>query len=485
MKDITIINLNMLYLRYENEVDTEHQLPLGPLYVIRALKDKGFDVEFLDYQFCKSDEPFSVDSLLEFVGPTPAPIIGFSCMFNLLPFTVLAAKAIKKRFPDRKIVLGGVGTTLIEEKLLERFAWIDVIVRGEGECTAPELLTALRKESDLSTVHGVSYRDESGIHRTPDRARINDLDNIPMPAFEEVTLKDFPAFSIMASRGCPYPCTFCSVAPAWNRISSRRSIQNVIEEMKFLRDKTGTNTFLFQDEFFISTKPRMMEFCQALQKAKLDVSWKCFGHVNLVDDEMMYTMSECGCTDLRFGIESGSSRILKILKKGFTQDKAADVVSRATRIFQTVDTFFIWGFPFETLSDFRETLLQMIGFRLMGARILPSLLSLLPATDIYSHLSAAEKNSLELCPYLVPEMVLTGHEQIAGGKVNIAKEHRPFFNLIRDNKDIFTGFYILNLEKSILPKLDLLRKYGFYFEEKDLNEDNEISKRQLAQFRAN
>ena len=392
MKDITLINLNMLYLRYENEVDAEHQMPLGPLYVVRALKDDGFNVEFLDYQFCLADDPFSMEAALEFVGPDPSQIIGLSCMFNLLPFTVLVAQALKSKFPDKVIVIGGVGTTHIEEKLLKRFEWIDIIARGEGERTAPELLAALLNSSDLSKVRGISYRDEDNcIHRTLDRPRIKNLDSIPFPAFEEVDLNDYPAFGIMASRGCPFPCTFCSVAPAWNRISKRRSVNNVIEEMKFLKEETGTETFLFQDEFFISTKPGMMEFCEALQIANLDISWKCFGHVNLVDDEMMYMMKDSGCTDLRFGIESGSTRILKLLKKGFDQEKAADVVARATRIFNTVDTFFIWGFPFETLQDFRETLFQMIAFRLLGARILPSLLSVLPATDIYMNLSIAEK----------------------------------------------------------------------------------------------
>ena len=484
MTDITIVNLNMLYLRYENEVDTERQLPLGPLYVTRALKDKGFDVEFLDYQFCKAADPFSTEAFVEFLGPRPASVIGLSCMFNLLPFTVLVAKAIKEKFPDKIIVIGGVGTTQIEEKILERFDWIDIIVRGEGEITAPRLLSALQGNADLSAVRGISYRCESGIRSTPDRPRIKNLSSIPFPAFEEINLNDFPAFGLMASRGCPYPCTFCSVAPAWDRISNRRSIDNVIEEMIFLNEATGNRNFLFQDEFFVSTKPRMMEFCEALLKANLDISWKCFGHVNLVDDEMMQTMSECGCTDLRFGIESGSTRILKLLNKGFVQEKATDVVSRATRIFQTVDTFFIWGFPFETMDDFRESLLQMIGFRLMGARILPSLLSLLPATSIYNNLTFDEKESLQLSPYLVPEMVLTGHEQINGGKVSIAREHQLFFNLIRNNKDIFPGFFVLNQEETILPKLELLRQHGFYNDGVNADKFVEAPRRQLAQFRS-
>ena len=124
--DITLVNMNMLLIRYGEEVDREFHLPLGCLYLIRALEDAGFGVDFRDYQMCQAGDPFDLDMFLAFLEE-PAPIIGLSCMVNLLPFTVLAARALKERYPDRTILLGGVGPKAVEDALLTRFPWISVI----------------------------------------------------------------------------------------------------------------------------------------------------------------------------------------------------------------------------------------------------------------------------------------------------------------------------------------------------------------------
>jgi radical SAM superfamily enzyme YgiQ (UPF0313 family) len=171
-------------------------------------------------------------------------------------------------------------------------------------------------------------------------------------------------------------------------------------------------------------------------------------------------MADTGCVELRFGIESGSDRILKLIKKGFTAAQALDVIPRAIDLFPRVDAFYIWGFPFETMDDFNQSLMQMISFRMMGARILPSLLSLLPQTEIYRQCVPAK--TLEFCPYLLPEFVLTGHETCHGLEVEIPARYRDYFDLIRAHPDIFSGFFHIDLEKNVLPKLELLRKFGFY-----------------------
>ena len=159
--DITLINLNMLFMRYGEEVERELHVPLGPLYLTRALEDAGFSVDFRDYQCVDSDQPFDMEVFLDFLHD-PAPVIGLSCMANLLPFTILAMRAIRARYPDRVLVLGGVGTKAVEEKLLTRFPWINIICRGEAERTAPELLHTIRRGGDLAAVAGLSFRTASG-----------------------------------------------------------------------------------------------------------------------------------------------------------------------------------------------------------------------------------------------------------------------------------------------------------------------------------
>jgi len=457
--DITLVNLNMLFMRYGEEVERELHVPLGPLYLARALEDAGYAVDFRDYQCVPSDEPFDMRVFLDFLRE-PAPVIGLSCMANLLPFTILAMRALRQQYPDRTLILGGVGSKAVEEKILTRFPWIDIICRGEGERTAPELLRTIQRRGDLSQVHGVSWRTDGRVCHNPDRQRIADLDSIPFPAFEKVDLKRYAGYGMMTSRGCPYPCTFCSVAPVWNLESHSRSPRNIVDEMVFLNREAGVDLFLFQDEFFVSGKTQVMKFCQELLASGSNVQWKAFGRVNLVDEEMMRAMADCGCIELRFGIESGSDRVLKLIKKGFTAAESLAVVPKAVEIFPRVDAFFVWGFPFETMEDFHQSLFQMVSFRMLGARILPSLLSLLPQTEVYRDWSG--RVPLEFCPYLFPEFVFTGHEVCHGGRIELPARHAEYFDLITGNPDIFPGFFHIDLEHNVLPKLNLLRQFGFY-----------------------
>jgi radical SAM superfamily enzyme YgiQ (UPF0313 family) len=352
-----------------------------------------------------------------------------------------------------------VGTNAVEDKVLQRFPWIDVIARGEGEETGPELLRAL-DGGDLATVRGISYRKNGSVAHNPDRPRIRNLDTIHFPAFQKVDLSRYQGYGMMTSRGCPYPCTFCSVVPVWNYESYSRSPENIVEEMALLHREAGVDLFLFQDEFFVSGKKQVLAFCRALDRSGLDVEWKAFGRVNLTDEEMMRAMADAGCLELRFGIESGSDRVLKEIRKGFTAAECLDLIPKAVRIFPRVDAFYVWGFPFETMEDFNQTLFQMVACRMLGARILPSLLSFLPQTEIFKRWG--QNGRLEFCPWLLPEFVLTGHEIVRGSNVELPERYRRYFDLITANPDIFAGFYHYDLAGNVLPKLELLQRFGFY-----------------------
>ena len=247
--DITLVNLNMLFIRYGERVERELHVPLGTLYLTRALENAGFRVDFRDYQLCPAEDVFTMDTFLDFVSD-PAPVIGLSCMANLLPFTILAMKALRERYPDRTLVLGGVGSKAVEEKILTRFPWIDMISRGEGERIAPLLLGALKSGNGLDGVPGISFGQNGSIVHTPDPARIERLDEIPFPAWEKIDLRRYAGYGMMTSRGCPYPCTFCSVAPVWNWATYSRSPQSIVDEMEHLNREAGVDLFLFQDEFF-------------------------------------------------------------------------------------------------------------------------------------------------------------------------------------------------------------------------------------------
>ena len=460
MADITILNLNMLYVRYFDAVERERHIPLGPLYVTRALEDAGYTVDFRDYQMHEADDLFSADEVVRFLAD-PAPVVGFSCMANLLPFTLLAMRRFRERYPDRTLVLAGVGPKAVEDKILTRFPWVDLIVRGESETLAPLLLAALRAGDGLEKVPGVSFRDAEGrVHHTPRPPRIENLDAIAPPAYHHIDLPRYTGFGVITSRGCPYPCTFCSVAPVWDHRSFHRSSASVVEEMRRLHEDGGAELILFQDEFFVSGPSRVLDFCGRLESSGMDLKWKAFGRVNLSNREMMTAMDRTGCVEIRFGIESGSDKVLALTKKGFTAEETYGVVSEACQIFRRADLFYVWGYPFETMDDFYQSVFQMISFRMMGGRILPSMLCLLPQTAILRDYVRTE--DLEFAPDLFPEYMITGHEVSRGAHVELKDEHRGVFDFVREHPDVFPGFFHYALEENIRPKLRVLQEFGFY-----------------------
>jgi radical SAM superfamily enzyme YgiQ (UPF0313 family) len=266
---------------------------------------------------------------------------------------------------------------------------------------------------------------------------------------------------MISSRGCPFECTFCSVAPVWDRTSYLRTSENVLREIQMILDSNGRNLFLFQDEFFLASPERAKDFSREVIASGLEIRWKAFGRVNLVDKEAMQLMADAGCVEIRFGIESGSDEILERTRKGFTSAQAIEVVSMATGIFPKVDTFFVWGYPFETMEHFYQSVFMMNSFRMMGVRVLPSLLCYLPQTEIYKDV---ETSKLEFSHEMIPEYMVTGHETCNGYGMKIEEPYRHIYDFILDNKDIFPGFFHYDLEHNVRPKLDILKEFGFYKE---------------------
>jgi anaerobic magnesium-protoporphyrin IX monomethyl ester cyclase len=463
--DITLVNMNLLYINLDGRIDYEAHPPLGLLYLTSVLEQMGRSVDLVDYQVLPrtrpAADPFDLDTALDYIGET-AGVVGFSCMANLLPFTLLVAERFKRRHPGKTILLGGVGPFGVEARILEEFPWIDVVVRGEAESVLPPLLEALPDFERLLRVPGIFLRLPDGSIRHTDGAeRIADLDRLPLPAYHRLDMAAYDAFGIVSSRGCPYGCRFCSVAPIWDRRTTHRGHDSVIEEIRLLHETYGVKTVLFQDEYFFSSEAKILDFCDRLEASGLPVRWKCYGRVNLVTEPAMRRMAEAGCVQLRFGIESGSDRVLKRVVKGFEFRDALRTVTQALGIFESVETFFIWGFPFEEMEDFFVTALQMARFRQMGVTVLPSLLSMLPQTDIYREYREGRYGGrLDLVPELVPIYVVTGHEVVDTWN-RVPDRYRPYYDFIGAHEDVFPGFFLFDHETNVLPKYAVMREMGF------------------------
>jgi len=462
MVDITLVNMNLLYIVYADRVDRELHIPLGLLYLVSVLEGHGYRVDLRDYQLTIGENPFDIEYTLAFLEDS-APIVGFSCMANLLPYTLLVAQALKARHPEKTVVLGGTGPTAVERGILQKFDAVDVIVRGEGERTIVDLMNALTAGRDLHSVAGISWRSNGSIVENRPPPRISDLDALPWPAYYRLDMAAYQGYGVVTSRGCPYRCTFCSVAPIWEHQAVLRSVQSVVAEMRHLFETYGVTMFLLQDEYFVSDKARMLDFCATLKSAGLPVHWKCFTRINLVDEQMLRTMADAGCVHVRYGVESGSDAVLRRVAKGFTARQANEIIALSAQIFPEVDAFFIWGFPFETMTDFYKSVFQMVLFRSWGMRVLPCLLSLLPQTAIYhDYLAGNYGGELRFRPDLTPEYVATGHETSAAGHIAISAEQQPLFDFIAANPDLFPGFLQWEPEANVQPKLQVLCDLGFY-----------------------
>ena len=383
-KDITIINFLLPVSTGDPKNKTITVVPIGSLYVVSFLEKKGFSVDFKDYQLNKFKNPFDSDSILSFLANS-SDIIGIRSDSHLLPFLVYAIQKLKQKFPEKVVILGGPGPTSVAGTLIKNFPFIDIIVKGEGEYTILDLMRRLKKKEKLDGVKGIVFKKKDGsIKETPLRKRIENLDKLPFPAYYKLNPKDYQRINIITSRGCPFKCTFCDVAPFWQYRNISRSIDNVIKEIHYFQDIFHFKRFGFSDDNFVLNRKRVLEFCDKFKESGINAQWSAYGRVNLMDDILMEKMSKAGCYGIFFGVESGSNRVLKKIKKGFTVAKARKLIIRSTRYFEKVCASFMWDFPFESLNDFLKTIKLMNGL-LKNPKIITQIFLLTPiaSTALY------------------------------------------------------------------------------------------------------
>jgi len=455
--DLTLVSMNMMLTRYADRIDRDLHVPLGPLYLTGAIARAGFAVDFRDIQSLEVDDPFDLDTFLRF-AQSPAPVVGFSCLSNLLPFTLLAMRALKTAYPDRVLVLGGSGAKGVEGEILARFPWVEVIVRGEAELSAPLLMERLERGGSLDEVPGISFRDGGTIRHTGSPPRLVELDTLGWPAYHHFDMTRLQGFDLIGSRGCQFACSFCASTAIWNHQACYRSPAGIVAEMRALHERHGAKLFLFQDDLFTSSRERMLEFCAELEGTGLQVAWKALGRVDLVDEEVLRAMARAGCVDIRFGIESGSDELRRSVGKHLAQDRTADIVRLATDLYPEVHLFFVWGLPGETTRDFHQSLFQMIAYQMMGATIVPSLFAFTPAMALFAQV---DPSKLEFDPELFGDQMITGHALFADGRFHILPQHDYIFAFIREHPGIFPGFFHLD-RASLRPKLEALKEFGFY-----------------------
>jgi radical SAM superfamily enzyme YgiQ (UPF0313 family) len=366
--------------------DQKIEPPLGPLYIASALENAGWKVDFRDYQLFEGADAFDPGKILKCLKGS-RPVVMISCFVDMLPVVVAAAEAIKRERPDTYIILGGPGPTAGAREFLEVFPQLDAIVMGEGEETIQEWARAYGRQGNvlISPVPGMVYRSEGRIVNGGARERMLQLGGAVKPAYHLVDWKRYSAGRIITTRGCPYHCSFCDVAPLWGRKAVYRDVASTVEEIILLRDRHGRRMVGIADDTFVLNRERVRAFCELMIERRVGVQWGCFGRINLMTEDLVALMAEAGCSAIFYGIDSGSPRILDRTLKELDPDSILPTLKISAEYFECIEASFIWGYPFETYEDFLLTLDMAARASSFAPKVNIQLhmLSPLPSSPIY------------------------------------------------------------------------------------------------------
>lgn len=360
-------------------------LPLGLLYVGAIIERYGHKAKIVDLYLenhsAKNFDPSRLDDVIENFKPN---IVGYGGIATSYGITKQLSLYMKERYPEIIQIAGGALASTFE--LLLTKAKVDVVFHGEAEVGLPIFLERLVKGESIRDIPGTSCLLNGQVTRNPPTKQIEDLDEIPFPAYHlvdvtqylhpvqdwidvyKLSLKEDPRFEdllknirnkthfipIITSRGCTYRCLFC-----YRHVRGFRqhSVKYVIEHIKYLQKTYGVNGFQFSDELFNENPAWVMEFCDAIEQNNLDIFYIVGGaRVDKVDEKMLCRLKETGCVEIDYGQESGSDIILREYRKGVTsqKNKEATTLTNQVGIFSPVQL--VIGSPSETDETINETI---------------------------------------------------------------------------------------------------------------------------------
>lgn len=382
--------------------------PLGLAYIAAVLEKNG-------YRGCvkiKDMFIYNIKDVKNTIKNEKPDIIGISCFTDYRHTALQVAEIAKKLNQNIIIVMGGAHASFMYNQILS-YIFVDIVCIGESENTFLELIKAIEKKKSLENIKGIAYKNKEKIIKTPDRPLIQNLDEIPFPArhlFEEdydvdtqmgyydekkehwcegKRVTELKSVGMITSRGCPFNCLFCSTSPFWGHKWRFRSAKNVIDEIEMLYNQ-GVRFFDFYDDNFTADRKRVLEICDDIIERKLDIRWKCSSRVSSVDEEIYRAIKKAGCIYINFGIESGSPKILKIMRKGVTIEQQIKAFQLAKKVGIDAGMMLIVGNVGETKETIQETLDMMLKAKpsVVGVNIL----KIFPNTDLYK--IAEEKGQL-------------------------------------------------------------------------------------------
>jgi len=358
---VGVLLINPPWMRQEGNIWTKIAgcvPPLGLAQIAACLERNNVKVRILDAAAENISFGAMPDELRKLKNPPQ--FVGITASTSIIREALETARLSKKIFPATRIVLGGIHPSLLPDEILaEKF--VDYVVRGEGEETFLELITG----KPAPEILGLSYKNNSHVIHNGNRAVVKNLDDLPIPAYHLLPMKKYhpalgsysrlPGIGMLTTRGCPGKCTFCFGQYLGERIRMR-SADNIIKEIQLLQKSYGIREVSFYDDTFTTFQSNVRRFCELLLKNEIDITWSCFTRVDFVNEEILSFMKRAGCHQICYGIESGSEKILRNIKKKISLDRAKQAVEMTKKAGIKVRATFMLGSPGETVTTMRKTI---------------------------------------------------------------------------------------------------------------------------------
>lgn len=325
-------------------------VPLGLLYLASYIRERNptADVSFKPYRV-EHQLGKRRDLVADFGG---VDVVASGGSTTEMPDMLEMFRVAKKL--GKKTVAGGIYPTNNQEDLLNS-GLVDFIVRGEGEETFSELISALETSRDIASVKGISYLEDGRVVRTGRRKAI-DLNNLVLPAYDLAPMTDYAKFatgSIYSARGCNMSCNFCTVSKHWKNEYRPRSVESVLEEIRILRDY-GFERIHLKDESMLQDKERAVRLFTAIKDANIGVKIKGKARLDELDDSLLYLMKGAGVDMLHIGVESVSDRSLESMNKGLTIQDIRGTLDNVLSYDIGVNPVFMFSWIGETPDDLRK-----------------------------------------------------------------------------------------------------------------------------------
>ena len=370
--------------------------PLGIAYMAGVLQENNIDVEILD---ASAEDMDFKDVEKELLKRKP-DLVALTALTPTIGRALETAQVVKETLPDSIVVMGGYHPTFNFIETLEDEN-VDIVIRGEGEYIMLNLVQALENQSSLHDVKGIVFEDKNSkeIVVNPEAPLIQDLDELPFPALNLLPMKKYRLLdmdthmtTMISTRGCPMQCSFCSSAAMHGKKIRERSVENIVDEIEYLKTNYDIDTIAFMDDTFTLKKRKVMAICDEILKRNIEIMWGCTSRVDTLDEKLLKKMKEAGCITIFIGVESADQQQLDNMCKNTTIAKIENAFKIAHKLKIRTIASVALGMP----GDTKEIMNKTVKFvhKLKPNYAIYSLATPYPGTRFYKE--AFEKNLIKI-----------------------------------------------------------------------------------------